>query len=83
MCSFQFPATSWSFKPSLQYSKIKQKNIIMEFKVCKSVHHHMFQINQPTRCDNFSSLLLDVYSYVQLNMFRASSRPSSEAQQLQ
>ena len=31
------------------------------------------QINQPTRCNNFSSLLLDVY--VQLNMFRASSRP--------
>jgi hypothetical protein len=29
----------------------------------------------------FSSLVLDVY--VQLNMFRASSRPSSEAQQLQ
>jgi hypothetical protein len=40
-----------------------------------------FQINQPTRCKNFSSLLLDVY--VQLNMFRASSRPSSGAQQLQ
>ena len=40
-----------------------------------------FQINQPTRCNNFSSLLLDVY--VQLNMFRASSRPSSGAQQLQ
>ena len=32
------------------------------------------QINQPTRCHNFSILLLDVY--VQLNMFRASSRPS-------
>jgi hypothetical protein len=31
----------------------------------------------------FSSLLLDVYSYVQLNMFQASSRPSSGAQQLQ
>jgi len=30
---------------------------------------------------NFSSLLLDVY--VQLNMFRASSRPSSGAQILQ
>jgi hypothetical protein len=29
----------------------------------------------------FTSLLLDVY--VQLNMFRASSRPSSGAQQLQ
>ena len=51
------------------------------FKVCKSVHHHTFQINQPTRCNNFSSLLLDVY--VQLKMFRASSRPSSGAQQLQ
>jgi hypothetical protein len=39
------------------------------------------QINQPTRCNSFSSLLLDVY--VQLNMFRTSSRPSSGAQQLQ
>jgi len=42
---------------------------------------HIIQINQPTRCSNFSSLLLDVY--VQLRMFRASSRPSSGAQQLQ
>jgi len=40
-----------------------------------------FQINQPTRCDNFSSLLLDVY--MRLNMFRAPLRPSSGAQQLQ
>jgi hypothetical protein len=39
------------------------------------------QINQPTRCNTFSSLLLDVY--LQLNMFRASSRPSSGAQQPQ
>jgi len=30
------------------------------FKVGKSVHHHTFQINQPTRCNSFSSLLLDV-----------------------
>jgi hypothetical protein len=52
-----------------------------KFKVCKSVHHHTFQMNQPTRRNNFSSLLLDVY--VQLNMFRASSRPSSGPQQLQ
>jgi hypothetical protein len=41
----------------------------------------MIQINQPTGCNNFSSLLL--YVYLQLNMFRASSRPSSGAQQLQ
>jgi len=39
------------------------------------------QVNQPTRCNSFSSLLLD--AYVQLNMFQASSRPSSGAQQLQ
>jgi hypothetical protein len=35
------------------------------------------QINQPTRCKNFTSLLLDVY--VWLNMFRASTHPSSGA----
>jgi hypothetical protein len=45
------------------------------------VHHHAIQINQPIRCNKFLSLLLDVY--VQLNMFRAPSRPSSGAQQLQ
>jgi hypothetical protein len=30
-----------------------------EFKVCKSAHHHTIPINQPTRCNNFPSLLLD------------------------
>ena len=45
------------------------------------MHYHTIQINQPTRCNNFSSLLLDVC--VQLNMFRTSSRSSSGAQQLQ
>jgi hypothetical protein len=44
---------------------------------------HRFQINQPTRCNKFSSLDLDIYSYVQLNTFRVFSRPSSGAQQLQ
>jgi len=37
----------------------------------------MMQINQPTRCNSFTSLLLDVY--VWLNMFRAPLRPSSGA----
>ena len=62
-------------------SGFKGLNSESDIKVCKSVHHHTIQINQPTRCNNFSSLLLDVY--VHLNMFRASSRPSSGAQQLQ
>jgi hypothetical protein len=48
----------------------------------RSKHHiTSIQINQPTRCNNLSSLLLDVY--VQLNMFQASSRPPLGAQQLQ
>jgi len=54
---------------------------LFKFTVCKSMHHHTIQINQPTRGNNFSSLLLDIY--VRLNMFQASSRPSSGAQQLQ
>jgi len=39
------------------------------------VHHHTIQINQPTRCNIFTSLLLDAYLW--LNMFRAPLRPSS------
>jgi hypothetical protein len=41
----------------------------------------LIQINQSTRCNNLSSLFLEVY--VQLNMFWSSSRPSSGALQLQ
>jgi hypothetical protein len=47
----------------------------IRFDVCKFVHHHTIQINQPTRCNSFTSLLLDVY--VWLNMFRVTLRPSS------
>jgi len=50
---------------------------LIVFDVRKSVHHHTIQINQPTRCNSFTGLLLDVY--VWLNMFRASPRLSSEA----
>jgi hypothetical protein len=39
-----------------------------KFDVRKSVHHHPIQIIQPTRCNSFTSLLLDVY--VWFNMFR-------------
>jgi hypothetical protein len=53
----------------------------LNLKFFKNLHHHTTQINQPTRRNNLSSLLLDVY--VQLNVFRASPRPSSGAQQLQ
>ena len=45
------------------------------FDVHKSVH--TIQIIQPTRCNSFTSLLLDVY--VWLNMFRTSPSPSSGA----
>jgi hypothetical protein len=52
-------------------------NLHNKFDVCKSVHHHTIQTIQPTICSSFTSLLLDVYGW--LNMFRASSRPSSGA----
>jgi hypothetical protein len=39
--------------------------------------HILLQINQPTRCNSFTYLLLDVY--VWLSMFRAPPRPSSGA----
>jgi len=44
----------------------------------KSVHHHhTIKIIQTRRCRSFTSLLLDVYVWLQ--MFRASPRPSSGA----
>jgi hypothetical protein len=33
---------------------------LQKFHVGRSVHHHTIQINQPTRCNSFTSLLLDV-----------------------
>jgi len=63
------------------FSRVPHRYKSNYFKVWKSVHYYTIQINQPTRCNSFSSLLLDVY--VQLNMFRTSSRPSSWAQELQ
>ena len=50
------------------------------FKVCKYVHHHTIQINHQPDATISPVYYLDVY--LQLNMFRASSRPSSGAQQL-
>ena len=43
--------------------------------------HQRIQINQPTSCINLSDLLLVVQ--IQLNLFRASSCPSSGAYKLQ
>jgi hypothetical protein len=50
---------------------------IKAFNFRKSVHRHTIQINQPTRCNSFTSLLLDVH--VWLNMFLVPLRPSSGA----
>jgi hypothetical protein len=43
----------------------------------KTYTWYSIQINQPAKCNSFTSLLLDVY--VWLNMFRALLRPSSGA----
>jgi hypothetical protein len=47
------------------------------FKVCKSVHHHTIQTNH--QLDATVSPVYYVDGYLQLNMFRASSGPSSGA----
>jgi len=59
----------------LQFAKCLSDTCFMD-RLC----FNSIQINQQTRCNSFSSLLLEVY--VQLNMFRTSSRLSSGAQQL-
>jgi len=41
---------------------VESKHVTTKFKVYKSVHHHTFQIKQPTRCNSSSSLLLGVYT---------------------
>jgi len=50
---------------------------IVEYFATVKRMYHMIRINQPTRCNSFPSLLLDVY--VWLNMFQALPRPSSGA----
>jgi hypothetical protein len=47
------------------------------FDVLNSVHHYTIEVNQPTICNIFTSLLLDIYLW--LNMFLAPFRPSLEA----
>ena len=56
---------------------IVERILYCSFDVGMSVHHHTIQISQPTRCNSFTSLLLDIY--VWLNMFRAPPHPSSGA----
>jgi hypothetical protein len=57
--------------------QLSKKIVVFKSAVHKSMHHHAIQIIQPTRCNSFTSLFLDVY--LRLNMFRASPRPSSGA----
>jgi hypothetical protein len=62
----------FTWRPTYTYD-----NILNSFDVRRSVNHHTIQIIQPTRHNSFTSSLLDVY--VWLNVFRASPRPSSGA----
>jgi hypothetical protein len=49
-----------------------------KFKVCKSLHHHMIQIDHQPDATTFPVYYPEVY--LQLNMFWAFSCPSSGAQ---
>jgi hypothetical protein len=57
------------------------EDAFFKFKVCKSLYHHTIQINHQLDVTIFSVYYPDFY--LQLNVFRASSRPLSGAQQLQ
>ena len=68
----------WNWPPLGECSNTQATwNDIYIFDLCKSVHYNTMQIIQPTKCNSFTSLLLDVYMW--LNMFRGSPRPSSRA----
>jgi hypothetical protein len=71
---------SATFVGNVPLSKKDLESYPHKFDVRKFVHHHTIQINYPTRCNSFTSLLLDVY--VWFNMFRALPRPSSGAYRL-
>jgi hypothetical protein len=58
-------------------SKLMNKNLCIKLEINQGYTMMHGQTIIKNRCKNFSSLLLDFY--VQLNMFRASSRPSSGA----
>ena len=65
----------------MQFHTTVMANLLFKFQVCKSVRHHTIQINH--QLDATISPVYHPDVYLQLNMFRASSRPSSGAQQLQ
>jgi hypothetical protein len=72
-----YPLMQQHYFPEKMKSSMK---ILILFDVRKSVHHHAIQINQPTRCNSFTSLLCDVYVWV--NIFWALPRPIIRSLQL-
>jgi hypothetical protein len=61
---FYFPeipvrSFKWNFVGTVFSASHSLKSTCSEFDVLKSVHHHTIKINQPTRCNSFTSLLLD------------------------
>jgi len=78
--------SSWTTQCHIQSREAKLSNSKFHCSTsCHSISQYvygcsiqiMIQIIQPIRCNSFTSLLLDVY--VWLNMFRASPRPSPGA----
>jgi hypothetical protein len=72
-----YTPTSFDYALTHNVYTILNLHISLCCTVRKPVHYHTIQTNQPKRCNSFTSLLLDVY--VWLNMFRAPLRPLSGA----
>jgi len=86
------PGSDFTLTPYITYCQGEQVAAVFQFLQLLLMCHYLqwgwlsgyslyLQINQPTRCINFSDLLLVIQ--IQLNMFRASSCPSSGAYKLQ
>jgi hypothetical protein len=78
-CSCHEGTGEWRYS-SIHSLSLCYTNVSIQLKVCKSVHHRTIQINHQPDATIFQFIIL---TYLQLNMFRAFSRPSSGAQWLQ
>jgi hypothetical protein len=78
MCKAKEESTGFWTEDVQERDNLEDLNIDIIFKVCKSVHHRLVQINHQPDATVFQFIILDVY--LQLNMFRAFPRPSSGAQ---
>jgi hypothetical protein len=74
---YKWPIYLWFHVNICVHPAAKTTFLKISFERIKCIYVYLIPINQLTRCNNFTNLLLDLY--VWLNMFRVLLRPSSGA----